>query len=306
MKATTKHRARRRGERGGITRVAIALLALLVVIGVVVYVVVGAPPGRSAAGAGSDVRNAVGVVRDVSQNAVLTSKVKAALALSKNVSAFDIHVQSDEGVVTLSGQVPTVQNKKMAEEITMETSGVRAVRNDLKVDPTTKPDPEIQRLSNRVADLELQSRVSERLNASGLANQIDVSVADGVVTLGGAVSRSEDKYAAEQLVRGMDEVRGVRNDIQVKAEAGARPEGKDELSGRVEFELYSAHAFDLEAVHVRSSNGVVVLDGHVRSAAERLLAERIAKDTQGVKGVRNDLIVQSPDAQKRRAPADQG
>jgi hypothetical protein len=49
------------------------------------------------------------------------------------VNATDIHVEVDEGVVTLSGEVNTRREKRMAEDAAESVSGVEDVNNQLKV-----------------------------------------------------------------------------------------------------------------------------------------------------------------------------
>ena len=69
-----------------------------------------------------------------SGDAATTTRVKTALALNKQVSAFDIHVETSNDNVTLTGQVPTDNDRRVAEEIVRGTKGVTTVVNNLKVD----------------------------------------------------------------------------------------------------------------------------------------------------------------------------
>jgi osmotically-inducible protein OsmY len=68
-------------------------------------------------------------------DAATTTRVKTALALNKQVSAFDIHVETRNNNVTLTGQVLTDNDRRAAEEIVRGTKGVALVVNNLKVDP---------------------------------------------------------------------------------------------------------------------------------------------------------------------------
>jgi osmotically-inducible protein OsmY len=45
------------------------------------------------------------------------------------------------------------------------------------------------------------------------------------------------------------------------------------------------------AIKVDTMQGVVQLSGFAKSTEERMMAERLARDTNGVQGVRNDIIV---------------
>ena len=74
-------------------------------------------------------------VNEYTGDAATTTRVKTALALNKQVSAFDIHVETTNKNVTLTGQVPTDNDKRVAEEIVRGTKGVATVANNLKVDP---------------------------------------------------------------------------------------------------------------------------------------------------------------------------
>jgi osmotically-inducible protein OsmY len=70
-----------------------------------------------------------------SGDAATTTRVKTALALNKQVSVFDIHVETSDSNVTLTGQVPIDNVRRAAEEIVRGTKGVATVVNNLKVDP---------------------------------------------------------------------------------------------------------------------------------------------------------------------------
>ncbi|HVP29161.1 MAG TPA: BON domain-containing protein [Myxococcota bacterium] len=66
-------------------------------------------------------------------DSVITSKIDAKFATDPNVPLVDIAVQTDEGVVTLTGRVPDAKMKTEAERIALETEGVRSVHNLIHV-----------------------------------------------------------------------------------------------------------------------------------------------------------------------------
>jgi len=66
-------------------------------------------------------------------DAEITTAVKTKLLGVKDVIANDINVDTNEGVVTLKGSVPTEAQKTRAAEIARETAGVKRVVNDLTV-----------------------------------------------------------------------------------------------------------------------------------------------------------------------------
>src|SRR5579863_1433829 len=112
------------GQRGS-GRLFTALLLLVVVLGAAYFVFT-----RNAS-----VQNAFHFVKDSTQNATTTSRVRTALLLSKNVSPFDINVQATQAEVTLDGQVPSEQIKAVAGAIALDTSGVKEVHNNLGINP---------------------------------------------------------------------------------------------------------------------------------------------------------------------------
>jgi hyperosmotically inducible periplasmic protein len=66
-------------------------------------------------------------------DAEITTAVKTKLLGVKDVIANDINVDTDQGVVTLKGSVPTDAQKTRAAEIARNTAGVRSVVNELTV-----------------------------------------------------------------------------------------------------------------------------------------------------------------------------
>ncbi len=279
-------------EKGGVLVRLLSVIVLLFLISIAVYAVYNR--NWRTEDNEREVKQAFASVKDASQNAITTSKVKTALALSKHVSAFDINVDTNDGVVTLQGRVPSQETRRIAEEIARDTSGVTQVTNQLTVDSSAKPNPEVARLGTRVSDLELRTHLEDLFeNEQSLKDdKIKTEVRDGVVTLEGDVDSTEERQAAESRAWHIGDVKDVRNNLKVKG----HPEGeqpRDELAKRVEFELYSSRAFDLQAMQVHSNQGVVVLDGHVRSNAEKLLAQKLAQEVDGVKSIRNNLSVTS-------------
>jgi hyperosmotically inducible periplasmic protein len=63
----------------------------------------------------------------------ITTKVKADLLAAKNVKSTHIHVKTRQGVVWLTGTVPTSDDKAAAAEVTQNVNGVESVKNHLKV-----------------------------------------------------------------------------------------------------------------------------------------------------------------------------
>jgi osmotically-inducible protein OsmY len=155
-------------------------------------------------------------VRDTSADAATTAKAKAALALSKRVSALEVNVDTTNAIVTLSGRVPTPEAKELAGQIVADTSGVRDVRNLLTVDVNMRPEQERERLARRVTDLETQTALSEALQESRELDgaKVKVRVVDGAVTLEGTVASGAQKAQAEELVPTFQSVQRLSNRLK--------------------------------------------------------------------------------------------
>ena len=67
-------------------------------------------------------------------DATLTARVKSQLLINGNTQGMAIDVDSDEGVVTLSGDVNSEQEKELAEKIAANTEGTRSVNNNLTIE----------------------------------------------------------------------------------------------------------------------------------------------------------------------------
>lgn len=230
-------------------------------------------------------------VKESAEDAATKSKVRTALLLSKNVSPYDIKVESNQGDVNLKGQVPSEEIKAMAGAIAQDTSGVKQVHNLLDINPSAERNPEMERLGERVADLEIKTIISDGISKSSELKDkgIETQVKSRVVNLNGSVETTAQKYAAEQIAWQVPGVQNVQNNLRVTS-AQAAPESADEkLARRVEFELYSTKAISLKTVQIHAANGAVTLTGTVSSRAEKLLAEKVAQSVEGVRHVVNNL-----------------
>lgn len=70
---------------------------------------------------------------DATANAALTTKVKSKFLADDDISGLKIDVDSNNGVVTLTGTVPTAAEKTRALRVAKETEGVKSVIDRIKV-----------------------------------------------------------------------------------------------------------------------------------------------------------------------------
>lgn len=142
--------------------------------------------------------------------------------------------------------------------------------------------------SRRATDEQIQRDVLAELkwDPRVLPNGIGVAVKDGVVTLTGwvdsYVKRRAAEEAAEEVVRRSKGVRGVTNVITVKP--GVTPR---ELEATIEAALVRSAETDAQRITVEVQESKVILEGTVRSRAEKQEAERVAWSAPGVTSVDN-------------------
>lgn len=192
-------------------------------------------------------------------------------------SASDIAVAVKDGVVTLSGFVPSFWEKDAAEKAVKRVYGVRGIANDIEVKLFwQRTDPEIA----RDAVHELESHVSIP------ADRIKVTVKDGWVTLEGTVDWEYQKSLAQSAMKKLKGVSGVTNKIQVTPKASAA-----EVKSKIEEALRRSAELDARRITVEIEGSTVKLYGSVSSWAERDEAERAAWSAPGTTMVENHILV---------------
>lgn len=128
---------------------------------------------------------------------------------------------------------------------------------------------------------------------------IGVKVADGVVTLNGEVETGIEKDLAGQIARSVDGVKAVENHLAVAPDPNAerQPAGfyrsvtDATITAAVKSNLLWNQNVEGTAIEVSTENGVVRLAGTAASGAERDLAVQLARNTQGVKSVQDEIAV---------------
>jgi osmotically-inducible protein OsmY len=192
-------------------------------------------------------------------------------------SASDVGVAVKDGVITLTGFVPSFWEKDAAEKAAKRVYGVKGVANDIGVKLFwQRTDPEIARAAVR----ELENHVSI------LADRIKVTVKDGWVTLEGTVDWEYQKSLAESAMKKLKGVSGVTNKIQVKPKASA-----PEVKSKIEEALRRSAQLDACRITVKIDGSTVKLYGSVSSWAERDEAERAAGSAPGTTMVENHILV---------------
>jgi hyperosmotically inducible protein len=251
----------------------------------------------------------------------ITTKIQARYFSEPDVNGRDLDVSTVNGVVTLSGQLDTEQQKALALSIARTTDGVTRVEDRIVVQPTgvatsgtasapTRPVPMVD--DARVAST-IQSRYFMDDMVKGRRIQVDAR--QGVVTLRGEVGNEAERAQALLLARTAEGVNRVEDNLTVNAavaaanidatarggvstapSATARPPataaGEDEtLATRIQAKFFTDPQVRSGSVEVTAKDGVVLLQGNISNEAARKQALTIARNTPGVVQVVDRLKV---------------
>lgn len=72
-------------------------------------------------------------VKAAASDSAITAQVKARLAANQGLTSFDIHVSTQGGIVTLTGEVDSKAAKELAAQVAGKTDGVRIVVDKITV-----------------------------------------------------------------------------------------------------------------------------------------------------------------------------
>ena len=209
----------------------------------------------------------------------LQSDIQAELRADPRVADAGIGVAVKDGVVTLTGNVPTYAQKYAAERAAERVSGVRAIAEELEIKlPTAleRTDTDIAHAAANMLtwDIEVPD------------DKVKVKVENGWVTLDGEADWQYQKSAAERAVRYLTGVRGVSNLIRIKPRVSTY-----DVSQHIKDALRRTAETDANRIQVEAQSGKVTLRGSVRSWAERQDAERAAWTASGVTAVDDKLMI---------------
>lgn len=155
-------------------------------------------------------------------DAGITTAVKSKLAADDEVKAYQIDVDTNNKVVTLTGTVETGTAKARAVELARGTDGVTSVVDNLQVGGATAarpdmpdmPDAERAMFTDPAITAAVKSKFTVDTTVSAL--KIDVDTSDGVVTLTGDVTTQAEKDQALKIARETEGVKSVTDRLTVR------------------------------------------------------------------------------------------
>ncbi len=201
----------------------------------------------------------------------ITRAVEKELRLNSTTPSYLIDVETNEGVVVLTGSVVNILASDRAANIAGTVKGVRAVVNNIEVNPPFRSDIALE---NEVQDQLLKDPATDYY-------ELYVDANNGIITLAGTVGSYQEKQIAEFVAKGVKGVRGIENNISVSYEKERTDREMEEEITRI---LRNDNRIDDGALFVSVNDGEVKLSGVVGSAAEKSLAASLSH-TIGVTSV---------------------
>lgn len=227
----------------------------------------------------TDVQNLLQVVpssvQDIVQKADgdIKTAVEQQLEQEPTLADADIYVQSvNDGVVLLAGEAPSMSAHLTALRETRQVPGVRRVETEVKAPAELS-----------AAELRELNEADDSLTAKDIGSSVAAAAKSVGSSIRGAADETEDM--AEDAAEGTAEtakdtgrsIGGALSDMRITARTKLKLIGNDETP-----------ALD---INVDTTDGIVTLFGTVPSERAKQEAEQEAREVDGVKAVRNQLIV---------------
>jgi len=122
----------------------------------------------------------------------------------------------DKGVITLSGDVPSDNDKSQAESIARSMAGSQVLANQIAVRHPGEESTE------KKVDADLDKSIEKNVDAvlvkHKMKKNVNYEVKSGVVTLTGKVGSQSERTKVEELVTSLPNVRQVVNEVEVKGQ----------------------------------------------------------------------------------------
>ncbi len=193
-------------------------------------------------------------------------------------SAINVAVQN--GHVTLTGKVPSLRVRDLAEKDARAIAGVVGVTNKLSVEPSMQPqDSEIGQA--------IKSMLEWTVDID--ASKISIMVHSGVVTLNGAVDAYWEKLRAESIASDANGVVDVINNLDV---VPPLKKGDRDIEAEIAEAFERSSATGMAGLKIRSNNGHVTLSGTAPTWDMYEEADEVARHTSGVTGITNRIRVE--------------
>ena len=195
------------------------------------------------------------------------------------VDAAKIGVMVDNGVVTLTGHVKTMDISARAEALACEVFGVKAVAQEITLDRT----PSVQSNDEKIAASILREFHRETAIPE---DQLTIHVQDGCVVVKGDVYWLYQKNAVTVVLQAIDGIRESLNQIRVIDKVD-----DNDLEIEIAAVLAKLDNTNPNKININCSSGAATLVGTIDSTVERASVIHAVQSVPGVRYVSDQLTV---------------
>ena len=203
-----------------------------------------------------------------------------------------VDVHSQDGMVTLTGNVAEENHKSLAQNTVENLPNVKSVDNKIQVTAQAPSENSDAWLSVKV-----KSALLFRRSVSAMATKVYVK--DGAVTLEGEAASAAQKELTGEYVKDVQGVKDVKNNIMIVEKFNPSHETMKEkiddasITAQVKMTLLFNRSTSALKTKVETHDGVVTLTGTAKNTAEKDLATKLASDINGVENVVNNMNVEN-------------
>ena len=255
----------------------------------------------------------------------LSDRIDKRLDADVQLKKYNVDVAVDNGVATLTGTVATPGQRVRAGNLA-RIAGITKVDNKIVVDkdaPTTltqKTKDAVSKTGEVITDAWITTKVKAQfIGVDALKDSnINVDTADHVVTLKGTVMTEAGRAKAMEIARGTEGVTKVVDTLRIGKSDSTMDKAADKtksaantaadktkegvsktgevitdawITTKVKSQFIGVDALKDSDINVDTANHVVTLKGRVLTAAGRTAAVDIAKKTDGVTKVIDQLTI---------------
>jgi osmotically-inducible protein OsmY len=223
-------------------------------------------------------------------DARIVSSARESYVFRSYLQGDDIKIEAKDGAVTLTGVIAEDFHKALAEITLTDIRGVKSVDNRLEVKGSSPT-------ANSDAWLHDKVKATLLFHRSVSAGGTEVLVKDGIVTLRGSAATTAQKDLTTEYSKDVEGVKDVINEMTVAAAPEKAPQTTSEkiddvsVAALVRMALLLHHSTSGINASVGVRRGVVTAEGRARTSAEKELVTRVIKDVNGVKSVKNLMII---------------
>jgi osmotically-inducible protein OsmY len=211
-------------------------------------------------------------------NKLLAADVSDELDYDPQVDNSRIQVSANDGVVTLTGSVPSLYQADRAGDDARFVGGTTGIDNQLLVGS----------IGEAINDDELAVAIKASLDSDNLVPKgaVAADVIAGYATLKGQVRHRYQRQAAEHAARRIDGVLGLTDQVSISSD----PIPSD-VADRIQKAFQRNALIDDSKIVVSNEGSTIYLDGTATSWQVRDEAEDTAWNAPGVKDVVDRVVI---------------